>query len=154
MRKYSSLFWYVALFGLIFFTDRATKFFALTNRFSRHKVNSFLSFNLMFNRGISWGMFDSQSSLIFLLISSFILLITLVMAAYAYTRFRSGHNIIGEVMVIAGSLSNILDRILYSGVIDFIVVSFGKWSWPVFNVADAFIVIGVCIISVGVWFQD
>ena len=153
MRKYSSLFWYVALFLISFLVDRATKFFALSY-FHTYKINNYIKFELMFNRGISWGMFDSQSSLIFFLVTTFIVIITLFVAVYGYKQFQAGHTIIGELLVIAGSLSNIFDRILYGGVIDFIALSWGKLSWPVFNLADVFIVAGVFIIMIGVWAEN
>jgi len=151
MRKYSSLFWYVALFLLVFTADRATKSFILAHNFLQYKINSFLSFNLVFNRGISWGMFSSSNFFVFFLVSILISIITLLILLYGYQRYKSGYAIIGETLIIAGSLSNILDRILYGGVIDFIVLSYGKHSWPVFNIADVAIVIGICIILVSIW---
>ncbi len=48
-------------------------------------------------------------------------------------------------MVIAGSVSNILDRVVYGGVVDFIHVHINGWSFAVFNIADVAIVVGVCI---------
>lgn len=38
-----------------------------------------------------------------------------------------------------GALSNALDRLLYGGVIDFILVHYGAWYWPTFNLADIYI---------------
>ena len=154
MKKYSSLFWYVALFMLVLLTDRATKFFALFYNFKNYKITSFLRFELLFNRGMSWGMFGSDVPIIFFAVSLFIVLITIAIAFYAYSRFRDGHVIIGEVMAIAGSVSNIVDRILYGGVIDFIVLHAGSWSWPVFNVADIFIVVGIFIVFIGIWSKN
>ena len=159
MRKYSSLFWYVALFVISFLADRATKFFVL--RQARdfgfcsllYKVNKCISFDLVFNRGMSWGIFASENNFVFLLVSMCITFITVIILVYAYMRFRSGDIIIGEVFVIAGSVSNIIDRIVYGGVVDFIAISFGNWFWPVFNVADMFIVIGVCIMLLTVWYK-
>ena len=60
--------------------------------------------------------------------------------------YKRGESILGHVCVIAGSVANIVDRIVYHGVIDFIVVSFRHYSWPVFNIADMAIVAGVVII--------
>ena len=151
MKKYSSLFWYVALFMLVLLTDRATKFFALFYNFKNYKITKFLRFDILFNRGMSWGMLGSDNSIIFFAVSFFIVLITVAIVFYAYKRFKAGHTIVGEVMAIAGSVSNILDRILHGGVIDFIVIHVGQWSWPVFNVADIFIVLGIFIVFVGIW---
>jgi len=74
-----------------------------------------------------------------------VIAITIGLSYYAYKRYVAGETIYGEVMVVAGSCSNILDRFVYGGVIDFIEVSYGQWMWPSFNFADASIVIGVGI---------
>jgi signal peptidase II len=157
MKKYSSLFWYVALFMLVFLTDRATKFYVLNNQFSQFKLMKFLEFDLVFNRGMSWGMLDSKSDILFICVSAFICLVTLAMGVYAYFRFKNGQYIVPEVVVIAGSLSNIFDRVVYKGVIDFIVVycdfipKIGRINFPVFNFADMFIFLGVVFITINVW---
>ncbi|EKD23491.1 MAG: lipoprotein signal peptidase [uncultured bacterium] len=157
MKKNCYVFWYVILFLFVLLFDRVTKFFALVNQFSNYKITDFLEFDLVYNRGMSWGMLDSKSTLIFVLVSAFICLVTLAMATYAYLRFKAGHNIFGEIIVIAGSLSNIIDRVIYGGVIDFIVFScdyftkLGKLSFPIFNLADTFIFIGVFIITINIW---
>jgi len=48
---------------------------------------------------------------------------------------------IGLILILAGAISNILDRLYFGCVIDFIKIPF----WPLFNLADAFIIIGVII---------
>jgi lipoprotein signal peptidase len=45
--------------------------------------------------------------------------------------------------IVGGALSNVLDRLRYGAVVDFIQAHIGAWSWYVFNVADAAIVCGV-----------
>jgi signal peptidase II len=50
------------------------------------------------------------------------------------------------VLIITGAFSNLLDRLFYGGVIDFIVVWFGDWSWPAFNIADAAILLGIAFV--------
>ena len=154
MKKYSSLFWYVALFMLVLLTDRATKFFVLFYHFKQYNITSFLQFELLFNRGMSWGMFGSDNNAIFFIVSTFISLVTVLIALYAYRRYKAGYVIVGEVMAIAGSVSNIVDRIAYGGVIDFIVFHVGSWSWPVFNVADVFIVVGIFLSFICIWSQE
>ncbi len=71
-----------------------------------------------------------------------------MLAFYTYLRWRKGFWIGGECFVLAGSLSNIVDRIIYHGVLDFILLSFNTWSWPVFNIADMAIVFGVGIMII------
>jgi len=154
MRRYSSLFWYVTLFLSVFALDRVTKFFVLKYQYSHYHVTSFLSFNIVFNRGFSWGICDSQDSFVFFIVSATIFLITVGLGFFAWRRYSKGHMIIGETVAVAGSLSNIIDRIFYGGVVDFIVLSFGKFSWPIFNFADFFIFFGILLVCCFVWFEN
>jgi signal peptidase II len=138
------LYSYLALATLIFIIDRLTKMAALAwCTESTHTVNSFLSFEVVFNRGISWGMFHGTSDTIFLFVSFIIAMVTAALCWYAYYNYVCGNAITGEVCIVAGSLCNLIDRAAYSGVIDFIILSYGNVSWPVFNIADAMIVFGV-----------
>ena len=68
------------------------------------------------------------------------------MALAAYVGFLNHRSIVGEVMVVAGAVSNLIDRVLHHAVVDFIELSYKGWSWPVFNIADCCIVIGVFLL--------
>jgi signal peptidase II len=135
---------YIGLALTIFIFDRATKLAALAWCMeSACTVNSFLSFEVVFNRGISWGMFHSQSDALFFVVSAIIAMITTALCGYAYHNYKRGNVIAAEVCIIAGSCCNLIDRVMYGGVVDFIILSYKTLSWPVFNVADAVIVFGV-----------
>lgn len=67
--------------------------------------------------------------------------------------------------IIAGAISNIFDRVVYKGVIDFIVVYFdfskitilksiGRINFPIFNFADMFIFLGVVFIMINLWREN
>lgn len=45
-------------------------------------------------------------------------------------------------LILGGAVGNVIDRILYGHVIDFLDVHFGGWHWPAFNIADSAIFIG------------
>lgn len=135
---------YIFLALTIFIIDRITKSAALAwCAQSACTINSFLSFEVVFNRGISWGMLHSNSDAIFILVSLIIAAITAALCVYAYHQYQRGNPIVAEVCIIAGSVCNLLDRVVYGGVIDFIILSYGDLSWPVFNIADAVIILGV-----------
>jgi signal peptidase II len=134
---------------ILFIIDRIAKFWALSLS-QELIVNQFLSLHLTFNRGISWGFFYSEESMVFFLMSSLIVLLTIAVCCYAISRYKKGYSIFGEMLVLTGSISNIFDRIYYHGVIDFILLSYKSYSWPVFNVADCMIVCGVVIMLVQV----
>jgi signal peptidase II len=135
---------YSILATVIFIVDRVTKLIALKQCMqSACTVNSFLSFEVVFNRGISWGMFHSSSDIIFYAVSTVSALMTAMLCGYAYHNYKQGNLIVAEVCIIAGSCCNLIDRVVYGGVVDFIVLSYGQLSWPVFNIADAVIVFGI-----------
>lgn len=124
--------------------DRITKLYAITYCFSAPwNITSFFSCDVVFNRGISWGLFYADDALTFGLISWFIVVITVGMAVWTTLRYIQGYSIIGEICVITGSLANIADRFIYLGVIDFIILHYNGWTWPAFNIADISIVCGI-----------
>ncbi|MBP1149396.1 MULTISPECIES: signal peptidase II [unclassified Methylocaldum] len=51
-------------------------------------------------------------------------------------------------LVLGGALGNLIDRIIYGYVIDFLDVFYGEWHWPAFNVADSAITIGVAMLLI------
>ncbi len=147
MRKNKILAGYVLLAVMIFLLDRVTKWLVLLNLEDTYHVTSFLSFDLVMNRGISWSLFHSTSVLIFMVLTAFIACIIVGLTVYTIRRWYQGHMIFGEVLTLSGALSNFIDRIIYGGVIDFIVVSVGGWTWPIFNVADCSIVLGILLMG-------
>ena len=142
MSKSKRFIGYFLLFCSTFLIDQITKFWALKNLDGSCFVNSFLSFSVGFNRGISWGFFNSDSSLVFTIVSALILIIVVALLIYLLSRFFGNNNVFAETLVFSGAFSNLLDRFAHKGVVDFICFSYGSWSWPAFNLADAFIVVG------------
>lgn len=134
---------YLLMGSVLFSIERITKLFAVYMPITGYRITDYLSFELVYNRGASWGIFHSSSDAIFWLITGGVVIITIALIGYAIMRLRSGFLVVGEVMVIVGSLSNIMDRFLYNGVIDFIELSYKGWAWPSCNGADICIVIGV-----------
>lgn len=132
------------LFGtFVFIIDRMTKIKALMSYQQRMIINQFVSFDLVLNRGISWGFFYSPHTLVFLLISFIIGMITMVIAYIGIRQFLVDRPAFGELLVVVGSVSNLIDRVYYHGVIDFIELSYSGYTWPLFNVADMCIVGGI-----------
>jgi signal peptidase II len=137
---------YGALALIILIADRLSKSWALNLTYEKI-VNPFLSFALVFNRGINWGFFNAGNTALFIAINTAIAAVILGMFAYTVYCWRNHQLIIGQVLILAGALSNYFDRIVYGGVIDFIVLSIGNWSWPAFNIADSAILLGVAVVA-------
>jgi len=148
MKQRTSFYVTLAACVVLFVVDRCSKLWALTLD-QDVIVNQFLSFHLAFNRGISWGLFDSGESFHFILVNIVVFSLVLFLMGYAVQRYRSGYSILGELLVLTGAFSNIFDRVHYQGVIDFIVLSYHEYYWPVFNIADSVIVLGILIMVIG-----
>lgn len=150
-KKYTEYIGYGILFFWVLLIDRLTKYWVLTSLHGSYPITSFLSLDFVINRGVAWGFFHSESEGPFILLSLLVFGMVMLLASFAYRRLHEEALIIGEVLVIAGALSNIVDRIFYRGVIDFIVFSWRDYSFPSFNIADACIVLGVGLMFISVY---
>ncbi len=141
------------LVGLsILVIDRFFKFIALALCQEPCEFTSFFSCSLSFNRGVSWGLFSTEhiygTILLFCVISSLIAFLTWL----AYQRIRANQSAIAEVIIIAGALGNLIDRLLYGAVVDFVSIHYQTWYFPTFNIADIAITVGVGILLMREWF--
>ena len=55
-------------------------------------------------------------------------------------------------LILGGAIGNLVDRVLYGHVIDFIDVYYGSWHWPAFNVADSAITLGAGVLLLDAFF--
>lgn len=103
----------------------------------------FLDLTMVWNQGISFGLFSGSA--VPILLSVFATLVSLVIIACinkAQSRLLAG----SLAMIAGGALSNVFDRIRFGAVIDFIDVHAGGLHWPAFNLADSCIVVGAGLI--------
>ncbi len=143
MNNFGSL-GYFFQFIVCFCFDRFTKMWALhTIRAQEMVISNFLSFSFCWNRGVSWSFFNDLSGLWYALLTTVIVLVIVFFAGYTLAQYRNKRCVFFEVMVLAGALSNVVDRFIYGAVIDFIELHMGTFYWPTFNLADALIVVGV-----------
>lgn len=60
---------------------------------------------------------------------------------------------IAWTLILGGAIGNLIDRILFGYVIDFLDVYYGAWHWPAFNIADSAITLGVGLLLIDTLFQ-
>ena len=127
------LFWCVAIAVLVF--DRIPKLLVLhfVELNSSVKVASFLSVFHVLNTGTAFGLFRN-ASWFFMLFAVAVSLYILVRLRF-FVRFAP----VLSALVFAGAVGNLIDRVLYGAVVDFIDFHF----WPAFNVADSAISVAV-----------
>lgn len=135
---------YLFLFIVGIGFDRWTKLLALVNHVDL-QVCPFLNFSLLWNRGVSWGLFHDVSALGFYILTAVNIIIILCLAYYAiyHQLYKQKACIFLETLVLSGAVSNIIDRFMYGAVVDFIQFHIGSWFFPTFNVADILVVCGV-----------
>lgn len=95
--------------------------------------------NLAFNRGAAWGVFANFQT--FLLIVRILLIFGLFV--YLFFFNRSSTSRLPLVLILAGAIGNVVDFFLYGFVIDFFQFNLWGYHFPVFNLADTWITIGV-----------
>jgi len=154
MKQSRLLMWYGALFIITFACDRITKMVAVAADWSDLQIFPFLSFDVVYNRGISWGLFHSADTFAFVLVAGATALVIGALMFVAARAFEEGRSIIGYVLTISGALGNLADRAIYGGVVDFIRFFIGDWSFAIFNCADAFITLGIALMILDTWRVD
>lgn len=143
-----ALFSYSVLFCVLVVLDRLSKLWAVMHCAPLLRVNEFINFHVVYNRGVAWSLLSFTDEVMFYALTVVLVLITFYLVLYTYKRLQRGHIIIGELLIIAGSFSNIIDRFWYQGVVDFIALSYNGHTWPLFNGADICIVSGVVILMI------
>ena len=130
---------------LIFIIDRLSKIAIIKLSETHGEVNifvtNFLSFSLIWNEGIAFGLFSFDHKIYYNLLTVVIIIITLIILWMIFKT--KDFEKIGFTMIFGGSLGNIFDRLYYSAVPDFIDIHIGNFHWFIFNVADIFITIGI-----------
>jgi signal peptidase II len=160
----------IAAVGLL--ADALSKAWAELTFSERHTpiklIDGHLDLSLTYNRGGAWGLFQNASELIrrpfFLCVSA----AAVVFIVSLYSRLAPGQRALkwGLPLVLGGALGNLTDRVVRTSVVDFvdyraswitqmnlgIATLFHGWNitdhWPVFNVADVCICIGVGLMAV------
>jgi len=121
--------------------DQITKYFVrislLTNK-SFSLVSNFLAFTHVVNSGSLFGIFQKSNP--FLVLFSVVAIGTIL---YYWEDIADG-DLIPFSMIAGGILGNLIDRVIYDRVTDFIAFSF----WPAFNVADSAITIGILWLAI------
>lgn len=142
---------YFFIFSLIFvFFDRLSKYFVIKNIKYGDIVKilgDFLKFERVDNRGGIFGLFPN-GKIIFIVLSIIALIIIFIFLVKF--KFNSIYLIFLLSLIFSGIVGNLIDRVLYGYVIDFISVK----NFPVFNLSDSYITIGVILTILYLWKKE
>lgn len=128
--------------------DQVTKLLALMLLFARAEIVEvlpFFNFVAVWNRGVSFGLFASDSAYGPLLLSALAVVVTIGLIIWL-TRAENRLLAAGLGFIIGGAVGNVIDRLRFGAVIDFLDFHMLGYHWPAFNLADAAITLGVALL--------
>lgn len=110
------------------------------------EVLPFFNLVTVWNHGISFGLFQAGSETgVYILIA----IASIISALFAVILWRSDRwfEALACGIIIGGAIGNIIDRIIFGAVYDFLDFHLYGYHWPAFNVADSCILIGIAMIA-------
>ena len=140
----------ITIIFLIFLLDRISKiyFINLDKKFLGSEIFSskFLNVNLIWNKGIAFGLFSFDETYFYNTLTWIILVIILIILFML--KKSEGIKKYSLLMISGGALGNFFDRLYYKAVPDFLDLHIGNFHWFIFNVSDIFITCGIMIMII------
>lgn len=109
------------------------------------RVTSFFNLVAAWNTGVSFSMFNDMGKTGVYVLSAFSLVVACGLI-YWLSKEVSLYMRVALGLVIGGALGNVIDRLRFGAVFDFLDVHAASYHWPAFNLADSFICIGAMLI--------
>lgn len=136
--------WFMTRNPVDFFLDQREAYNTLA-------VTPFLNLVMVWNQGISFGMLSSadDAQMMTSVLIGVSVMISMVMLIWMALTTRAV-SAIALGLIIGGAIGNVIDRIRFGAVADFVDVYVGDWHWPAFNLADSTIVIGALLLMIDV----
>jgi signal peptidase II len=111
------------------------------------EVTGFFNLMLIYNRGISFGLLDSEAALVPWVLSG--LAVAIVIGLVVWLRHIEGRwPGVAVGLIVGGAVGNVIDRLRLGAVIDFLDLHWAGFHWPAFNLADSAITLGVALLLV------
>ncbi|MDU0810308.1 MAG: signal peptidase II [Burkholderia sp.] len=146
--KGSTIFLWFSLSLIIVLFDQFSKIIIMNTLTygTQYILTSFLNLMLIYNHGAAFGFLGTAGSWKnFALIA--ISVISIFFICY-FLKYRVHEHFLGLslVLILGGALGNLINRITYGYVIDFLDLHIGAWHWPTFNFADSSITLGTAML--------
>ncbi len=148
--------WSGSIVGLILVLDQITKYVVQT-RVRLHEtiqvIPGFFNITHVRNKGAAFSLFsntsDSFRSVFFITVTVAAIIVIVILIRKTRERLP----VVAFALILAGALGNLIDRLRYGEVVDFVQWHVRSYYWPSFNVADSAITVGVCLLAIDMLFQ-
>jgi signal peptidase II len=110
-------------------------------------IDNFFAITHIRNPGVAFGLFAEGPSDLktYVFIGFSIIAIVAILIFFHQTPQENKMVRVALILIFSGAIGNLIDRILYKEVIDFLDFFYGSYHWPAFNIADSCITIGVIL---------
>jgi len=155
MKFNKNLLYLIIISPIAVILDQVTKVIAENNLVLAVRepiIDGFFYFTLLYNRGAAWSILSGNRWLL-VMVSS---VATIGFIFYYFKRLNSSKAIllIALSLIIGGTFGNLIDRAFYGQVIDFLDFIIVGYDFPVFNFADTFLVMGMGLLIIAIYFED
>ena len=135
--------WGLVAAVLVVAADQASKLWVLAAQSGLPvEIAPFFNIVLVWNRGVSFGMFGSAGPLVLAALAGAVALVLVVWMLRSPRRFEA----LALGAVAGGAAGNILDRLTRGAVVDFLDFHIAGWHWYAFNLADSAITVGIALL--------
>lgn len=114
-------------------------------------IENFFSLTSHRNSGAAWGILEGQ--MIFFYIITTVVLIGIIYYMEKYARDNK-FLAISLSLILGGAIGNFIDRLLHQEVVDFLDVMIFKYDYPIFNIADSALVVGVILVFIATLIEE
>ncbi len=139
------MWFYYIIVLLVIACDFASKALIMSSlSFSSQSIHVLPCLNLVYvlNKGISFSMLQNWGPVSLIILTATITLTV----AYCLHKDASFLGKIALALILGGAVGNLIDRIRFGGVVDFLDFHIGSYHWPAFNIADSAICLGVLLL--------
>ena len=140
--------WLYIVTFVVFGLDQLTKWLVVKNMYLTESISvigDFLRFTSHRNRGAAWGILEGRFWIFYIITAIVVGFIIYYVMKYKITDFLS---LFTFGLIMGGALGNFIDRLFRGEVVDFLEVNFPFYdTFPIFNVADSALTIGVLLFA-------
>ncbi|NMC63146.1 MAG: signal peptidase II [SAR324 cluster bacterium] len=147
----------LVVIALVIVIDQITKYLAVSFLSQSNRINIIpgcFDLTLTFNKGVAFGLFSSiENNFLRHVILGITTIVALAAVIYFFMKELSD-SLSGQIafaMIVGGAIGNLLDRIRLGQVVDFFLAYYDEYHWPVFNMADSCISVGVALLLLFNW---
>jgi signal peptidase II len=137
-----------ALSAAVVVADQLVKW-AILNHFApgeQRQVTAFFNLVLVFNRGAAFSFLAEAGGWQSPLLTVFALAAAAVVSVFILRNPQKKMFCLGLALILGGALGNVIDRLRFGSVVDFVDLYAFGWHWPAFNVADSAITLGAALL--------